>query len=159
VVDVGDGQFGRAVVNGLKREAPELPLEPIILPHSHSDEEIAAQLAQAGLIVGPWTIIGGGGEGSTVSPSISQIVVDSPARKLLVPTRSQSWDWAGVDRWNTEALVQQTVHAVKRIADGEEVEPVRPLGAGSIIAIGIGVIFALIVILSLIVEVIDNVVM
>jgi hypothetical protein len=157
VVDVGDGQFGRAVVNGLKREAPELSLEPIILPHSHSDEEIAAQLVQAGLIVGPWTIGGVGGDAT--SPAVSQMVADSPARKLLVPTRSQGWDWAGVDRWNTEALVRQTVHAVKRIADGEEAEPVRPLGVGSIIAIGIGVIFALIVILSLIVEVIDNVVM
>ncbi len=145
VVDVGDGQFGRAVVNGLKREAPELALEPIILTQGHGDEETAARLAQAGLIVGPWMI--------------AQMVTDSPAPKLLVPTRSQGWEWAGVDRWSAEALVQQTVHAVKQIADGEEIGPTRPMGAGSIIAIGIGVIFLLLVILALIGPVIDGLVM
>ncbi|MCP4539937.1 MAG: hypothetical protein GY832_22585 [Chloroflexi bacterium] len=146
VVDVGDGQFARAVVDGLKREAPELALEPILLSHAHDDETIAAQLAQAGLIVGAWTIAGGG----TTSPAIAQMVADSPARKLLIPTRLQGWEWAGVDRWNTDALVHQTVRAVKQIADGEVVEPAHPMNAGNIIAIGIGAIFVLFVILSLI---------
>jgi hypothetical protein len=154
VLDVGDGQFGRAVVDGLKREVPGLVLEPIILSHAHDDETIVAQLAQAGLIVGPWTIAGG--EGGTTFPTISQMVANSPALKLLIPTRLQGWEWAGVDRWNTETLVRQTVRAIKQIADGEAVEPARPMNAGSIIAIGIGAIFVLFVILSLISIVVEN---
>jgi hypothetical protein len=159
VVDVGDGRFGRAVVNGLKREAPELHLEPILLIRSASGEEAAARLSQAGLIVGPWTIAASGGEEGAVPPAVSQAVADSPARKLLIPTRPTGWEWAGVDRWDTDSLVRQAVHAVKRIADGEEAKPTRPLGAGSVIAIAIGVIFLLIVILALVGPVIEDVFM
>jgi hypothetical protein len=154
VVDVGDGHFGRAVVDALKRETPELDLEPIVLTRSstvgrgedteRSGEEIATQLAQAGLIVGPWMIAVPGGAGGAVTPMIAQAVLDSPALKLLAPTRAEGWDWAGVDRWDAEALVQQTVSAVKQIATEEEVKPARPLGAGAIIAIIIGVLFLLI---------------
>ena len=49
-----------------------------------------------------------------------------------------------MDRWDAEALVRQTVSAVKQIATGEEVKPARPLGAGAIIAIIIDVLFLLI---------------
>ncbi len=153
VVDVGDGHFGRAVVEALKQEMPDLDLEPIVLTQSstvdlgedteRSDEEIATQLAQAGLIVGPWMIAVPGGAEGAVTPAIAQAVLDSPARKLLAPTRPEGWDWAGVDHWDTEALVRQTVSAVKQITAGEEVKPARPLGAGAIIAIIIGGLFLL----------------
>ena len=92
-----------------------------------------------------------------MSPAVSQAVADSPARKLLIPTRPQGWEWAGVDRWDAESLIQQTVRAVRQIAAGEEVEPARPLGACTITAIAIGVIFLLILILALIEPVIDSV--
>jgi len=156
VVDVGDGHFGHAVVEALKREIPELDLEPIVLTQSgtvglgedteRSDKEIATQLAQAGLIVGPWMIAVPGGAGGAVTPAIAQAVLDSPARKLLAPTWAEGWDWAGVDRWDAQALVQQTVRAVKQIAAGEKVKPARPLGAGAIIAIIIGVLFLLLLV-------------
>jgi len=103
-------------------------------------------LAQAGLVVGPWMIAVPGGAGGAVTPAIAQAVLDSPALKLLVPTRAEGWDWAGVDRWDAEALVQQTVRAVKLIAAGEKVKPARPLGAGAIIAIIIGVLFLLLLV-------------
>ncbi len=166
VVDVGDGRFGRAVVDALRRDTPELALEPIVLTRpsavslgedtERSDEEIVTQLAQAGLIVGPWMIAVPGGAEGAVSPQVSQAVVNSPARKLLVPVRSTGWEWAGVDRWDSEALVRQTVRAVKQIATGEEVKPARPLGAGTIVAIIIGALFLLIVILTLLGPVIGN---
>jgi hypothetical protein len=147
VVDVGDGRFGRAVADALKQEAPTLDLEPVLLIHPRSDDrEITARLAQAGLIVvavGSWTVAVPGGAGSVVSPTLPQAIADSPARKLLVPTRSQDWEWAGVDRWDTASLVQQTVRAVKQIAAGEQVRPARPLGVGAIFAIVVGVILLL----------------
>ncbi len=150
VVDVGEGRFGREVVAALKREAPELSLEPIVLAQTQDTDELAAQLDQAGLIVGPWTITGVGGEGGAVPPEISQLVYDSPARKLLIPTRPQGWEWAGVDQWDAELLVRQTVRAVEQIAAGEEVKPARPLGVGSIVGIVVGALFGLVVLLSLV---------
>ena len=162
VVDVGDGRFGRAVVDALRQDTPELALEPIVLTRpsavglgedtERSDKETATQLAQAGLIVGPWMIAVPGGAEGAVSPQVSQAVVNSPALKLLVPVRPTGWEWAGVDRWDSEALVRQTVRAVKQIATGEQVKPARPLGAGTIIAIIIGVLFLLIMVLSVLGE-------
>jgi hypothetical protein len=152
VVDIGEGHFGTALVTALKQEMPDLALEPILLTQPDSvdsaeikkdDEAITTQLAQAGLIVGPWLIAVPGETEGMVSPQISQMVVQSPARKLLVPTRVNGWEWAGVERWGTEALVEQTVKAIEQIAAGEAVKPGRPMGVGAIILIIIGVIILL----------------
>ncbi|MEK7327424.1 MAG: DUF3842 family protein, partial [Chloroflexota bacterium] len=108
---------------------------------SQQPSAISNQLAGAGLIVGPWNIAVAG---EAVSAEVAAAVAASPARKLLVPTRADGWEWAGVDRWSAEAIVRQTVRAVKQIVEGEEVKPARPLGAGAIIGIIVGVFFLLI---------------
>jgi hypothetical protein len=153
VVDVGEGHFGRAALAGLRRELPGLTLDPIGLTPtaatamgtdstlSNQPSAIVNQLAEAGLIVGPWNIAVAG---EAVSAEVAAAVVASPARKLLVPVRADGWEWAGVDRWNAEAIVRQTVRAVKQIVEGEEVKPARPLGVGAIIGIIVGVFFLLI---------------
>ncbi len=149
VVDVGQGRFGRAVLERLRRELPGLALDPIGLTHSASaameaaQENIMARLAEAKLIVGPWVIAVAGGPDGAVTAEIAGAIVVSPARKLLAPVWAEGWEWAGVDRWNSEALVRQTVQAVKQLAGGEEVKAVRPLGVGAIIGIIIGVIVML----------------
>lgn len=155
VLDVGDGHFGRDLVKALKQESPGLDLEPLLLGRL-SDEEIAARLILAGLIVGPWMISVPGGAGGAVSPLVSQAVMNSPARKLLIPTRAPEWDWAGVERWDADAILSQTVRAVEQIAAGEKVRLSRPLGAGAIIAIVAGALFLLLVALAVIGPIIDN---
>ncbi|MFQ5854247.1 MAG: DUF5671 domain-containing protein [Anaerolineae bacterium] len=152
VVDVGEGLFGRAVLDELQRELPGLTLDPIGLTQSAAEamgtdadhDAIAARLAGAELIAGPWVIAVAGGAGGAVTAEIAEAVAASPARKLLVPVWAEGWEWAGVDRWNAEAIVRQTVGAVKQMVEGEEVKPARPPGAGAIIAIIIGVLFLLI---------------
>jgi len=149
VMDVGEGLFGSAVVDHLKREFPEISLEPILLAPKATGrgdtdsvkKTILTQIAKAGLIVGPWEIAVADG---AVSTKVAQAVASSPARKLLVPSRSGGWDWAGVDRWDPEAIVVQTVRAVKQVLAGEEVKARRPMSAGSIIGIIVGVLFLLI---------------
>jgi hypothetical protein len=148
VVDVAGGHFGGAMADALQGEMPELALESITLAPSgtegaKSEHEIAAQLAQTGLIVGPWTIAVPGGAEGAVSPQISQAVASSPARKLLMPTPSEGWEWVGVDRWDAQTLVRQATYAVRQIAAGEEVKPARPLGAAAVIAIVIGALLLL----------------
>jgi len=150
VVDEGEGRFGRAVLEGLRREAPGLTLDPIGLTASAAEAmgatddplAISARLSAATLIVGPWNMAVSGG---ALTAEIARAVVASPARKLLVPVRAQGWEWAGVDRWNAEAMARHTIRAVKQMVEGEEVRPARPLGAGAIVGIVIGVLLLLIV--------------
>jgi hypothetical protein len=152
IVDIYDGSFGQALVDDLKRDIPDFTLEPIVL-HSEvltgedkgeGKDAAIAELAEAGLIVGPWVItVPGGGEGA-VTADIAHAVVTSSARKLLIPVQVEGWDWAGVERWKADDLLRQTVQAVKQIAAGEIVKVLRPMGAGTIIAIVIGVFFLLI---------------
>jgi hypothetical protein len=108
---------------------------------SASPNTLAAQLAGAGLIVGPWNITVADGPANT---ELAGAIRASSTPKLLIPVRTEGWEWVGVDRWSTEALIRQTVDAVRQIAAGEEVKPRRPLGVGAIIAIVIGVFFLLI---------------
>lgn len=150
VVDVGAGQFGRVVRDELRRESPGLPIETIVLTpegEATDSESVPARLSAAGLIIAPWEVTVAGGAGGVVTPEIAEAVVKSQARKVLVPTCQEGWEWAGVERWSAEELVDQTVHAVMQIAEGEEVEPERPLSAGAMIALAVGGIVLLILFL------------
>jgi hypothetical protein len=135
VVNVGQGRFGRDVFQALRREMPGLQPGVLTLSAAADPEKVASQLAQASLIVAPWTITM---PGEARSPQVFQAMTDSPARKLLVPTRPQGWEWAGVERWDAQALVQQTARAVRQMAMGEQVRPVRSLSVGAVIGIVIG---------------------
>jgi len=152
VVDVGESLFGQAVVDELKSEIPDISMEPIVLTlgedetadTDESQESITTQLTKAGVIIGSWEIAVPGGASGAVRAEVAQAVASSPARKILVPFRSEGWDWAGVDRWDSEAIIKQTVRAVKQVLAGEGVKTHRPMGAGAIIAIIVGVILLLI---------------
>ncbi|MEW5941117.1 MAG: DUF3842 family protein, partial [Chloroflexota bacterium] len=152
VMDVGEGLFGKALVASLKSEIPDISLSPIVLTPTEAEvdgvkveqKSLTLQLAEADLIIGPWAIAVAGGADGAVGAKIAQAVVSSPARKLLVPSWAGGWDWAGVDRWGPDAIVEQTVRAVKQVLAGEEVKAHHPMSVGSIIGIVIGVLFLLI---------------
>lgn len=148
ILDVGNRTLGQSVFEKLRQEEPDLNLELITL-HAGEDggstQAVPEKIGAAGLIIGPWSIAVDGGEGGIVRPEVARAVVASPARKILIPTQSDGWNWAGVDRWNNESLVQQTVHAVKQWVDGEDVKAVRPMSAGSVIGMIVGVLILLIV--------------
>ena len=117
---------------------------PVRCPVGHPAPDQAGfirLLALAGLIVDPSTIaIPNGG----VTPQVVQAVVSSLARKLLLPTCLEGGEWIGVDRWEMESMVRQTVRSIKQVLAGEEVKPLRPLGAGAVIGIILIVLFVLI---------------
>lgn len=158
VLDVGEGHFGQAVLEGLRRELPGLALDPIGFSQTaakamgvekktgEQKKAVTQLLAKAGLIIGPLEmIITGGAEGS-ITAEIVKTIVCNPACKLLAPLRTEGWEWLGVDRLNSEFLAQQAVHAVKQIAEGAEIKPLRPLTAGAII----GIIWGVLILLALI---------
>jgi hypothetical protein len=152
VLDMADGAFGRALVERLRRELPGLALSPIGLTPAAAammgavadPRGLAAQLAEAGLIVGPWQVA----VPQTVGPEVAQAVGASPAGKLLLPAPAEGWAWAGVDPWSGEAAISQTVHAVRQIIAGEPIRPVRPMPPLAIVGIVIAVILLLILLLS-----------
>ena len=150
VVEFGEQEFSQSVLAELTRE--NLGLSPVSLDlgkatteatTAEDREKILTQLSQAGIIVSPWEVVIADRAKDVISPEMARAVVNSQAVKLLVPTRSKGWEWAGVDPWNTEFFVRQTVNALKQIIENKVVKPVRPLGAGAIIGIAIGAIFLL----------------
>ena len=148
VVDVGAGSFGKAVVEELKSRIPGIAIVPILLGASTDEApakvDLADQIRQAGLIIGPWTVTVAGQGGGAVTEKISRAIIDSPARKLLVPAWVEGYEWAGVDRWQEAAMIRQVVSAAKQMLQGEEVKPARTLGAGAIIGIVLGGLLLLI---------------
>ncbi len=99
---------------------------------------------QADLIISPWEIVKAGGASSEISNEITRAVANSSANKILLPTRSERWEWVGVEKWDSEYFVRHTINAVKQFLKGEDVKLIKPLGAGAILGIIIGVIFLLI---------------
>lgn len=130
IVDIDEEAFSEAVIKGLQHEFPSMILDAIRLtattPADPNQASIPTRLAQANLIVGPWAMAIPGGNNGIVTAEIARAITDNPAPKLLTPVRSAGWEWVGVDRWNHEALVQQTVHAVKQFVAGEAIQAVRP---------------------------------
>jgi hypothetical protein len=149
-VDLEGSGLLAGVLDALKRLLPGIT--PITIEYAAADGEpddaaVAAQIQGAGLIVGPWTIVLPGDDGGKRHENIAAAVISSPAQKILIPNRSEGWEWAGVDRWDREAVVRQTVHAIQQTLEGEAVKPVRPLGAGAVL----GIVIAVLILLSLIV--------
>jgi hypothetical protein len=150
VVDYGAQRFSQNVIKELARENLGISIIPFGInttTNGSGDDENSelrlSKLNDAQIIVSPWQIVIAETSGGASFPELASAVVSSPAVKLLVPTRSEGWEWAGVDQWNTDYYVRQTVSAVKQIIENKNVKPIRPLGAGAIIGIVIGAIFLL----------------
>jgi len=146
VVDYGEHEFSQSVMAELKRQNLGLSLVSFNSREVMSDEDRIndySQLNEAGIIIAPWNLVIAGQTEGVITPELTSAVVNSPAVKLLAPTRTEGWEWAGVEPWNTNFFVRQTVNAVKQIIENESVRPIRPLGAGAIIGIIIGAIFLL----------------
>jgi len=151
VLDLADGAFGQAVIERLRHDVPGLTLHPIGLTPAAATRMgtetdprgLTAQLAEAGLIVGPWQIA----LAQTAGAEVAQAVGASSAHKLLLPTPAEGWAWAGVEPWSSEAAINQVVHAVRQTLNGEPVRPVHSLAPLAMAGTVIGVILLLILVL------------
>jgi hypothetical protein len=136
------------VVERLRHEVPGLALSPVGLTTAAAarmaaeadPRGLAAQLAEAGLIIGPWQIA----VVQTAGAEVAQAVGASPARKLLLPAPAEGWAWAGVEPWNDEAALGQIVHAVRQTLRGEPLRPMRRMTPLAVIGTVIGVLLLLI---------------
>jgi hypothetical protein len=152
IVDLIDRDLIRSFMDRLKKELPGISISTIDLTRDEVEAEVGSssqdqveKIAKASIIVGPWMMAVSGWGKNLVPHEIAQAVVKSSARKILIPSRADGWEWAGVERWKEDSLVRQTVRAVGQVLEGEDIKLAKPLGAGAII----GIIIAAIVILSL----------
>ncbi|NJO83413.1 MAG: DUF3842 family protein [Blastochloris sp.] len=148
ILDLDDGTFGQAVVERLCHEVPGLKLRPIGLTPTaaarmsteHDSRGLTAQLAETGLIVGTWQIA----VPQMAGVEVAHAVGSSPAHKLLLPSPTEHWSWAGVEPWNTETALAHIVLAVRQTLNGVPLRPVRPMAPLAIVGTVIGVVLLLI---------------
>ena len=139
IVDEVDGRLGHPLLTALHQALPFATLQSVGFqtdtPNGHTPETI---LAEAELIISPWPL-------AQSEQAYATAVSHSPARKLLIPAHQEGWEWVGVEPWNLEQIITQTVQASRQIATGGPVKQQRPHTIGSIMGIIAGVIGLLIV--------------
>jgi hypothetical protein len=139
VVDGNNGRIGQPILTALQQALPFATLQAVGFQtdasNGHPPETI---LAEAELIISPWPMLQN-------EESVATAVAHSPARKLLIPIPQEGWEWVGVEPWNLENLVNETVRASRQIASGGTVRQRRPRSAGTVIGIIAGVIGLMIV--------------
>ncbi|MGD8814459.1 MAG: DUF5671 domain-containing protein [Anaerolineales bacterium] len=153
VVDVGQGSDLQQIIERMKKETPSVKPASILLakdPKSakgakEKDEDLQL-LRKAKVIVGPWMItVPGWGDG-LIKPKFAREILKSPAVKVLIPSRDEGWEWAGVDLNKPQLHLRQAARAVRQILEGESVVPSKQLSIGGIIAIVIGSLLLLTVV-------------
>jgi hypothetical protein len=149
LVDTVEEHFGEGFTRALQRELPDLDVNTLIAQEpedSEAEQLIKDLLDQAGLIIAPWTAAV---PGLSAGPLFAAALEASKARRLLLPFNRPGWDWAGIDELDPADLVRQAAAAARQIAAGQEVKPQRALGAGTVIAIVIGVMLIALIALAL----------
>ncbi|VAW30889.1 hypothetical protein MNBD_CHLOROFLEXI01-1991 [hydrothermal vent metagenome] len=127
VLDNGDNGWGAIVRDELSRELLQVNLQQANLmtpqpTEAEAQPPLIDALAQADVIIGPWTMA----VEKEVGTDVATAVANSPARKLLIPIQNEDWNWIGVPRQNVKTTVKEIIHALKQIAAGEDVAGKRP---------------------------------
>jgi hypothetical protein len=125
IVDTGDGRLGLSLAEALRRELPGVGLEAIGLSEASEGllgpriplSEILDRLAEASVIVGPWTMALARGAEAGTGDEIARAVLASRARKLLIPTPAEGWQWIGLRRYKEQIVIRDAVRSVKRFLD------------------------------------------
>lgn len=149
VVDTGDGLIGRAIAERLREKVPGAIVHPVglsetaVLAMEEEEAETEAVrtplelLAEAEVIVGPWSMMVPAGNGGTVSADAAALITASPARKILLPEPGDGYNWVGVERWAIEDIAKEVAEDVRALTLGEELADRRGLAAGVVVLIAL----------------------
>ncbi len=111
VIGATEVRFSQALLEGLRRELPSLHVDAVGLGVPETPTSAATLLSEANLIIAPWSM--------AFSGELAAAISASKAGKLLVPLPLDGWELVGTGRWNESAAVQQTIQAVRQVAQGE----------------------------------------
>lgn len=101
-----------------------------------------ATLAEAELIITPWPL-------AAEDVGYETAVSHSAAPKLLIPVHREGWEWVGVEPWNLDNIISETVQTVYQIVVGHPITRQRT-SIGTIISIIVGVLGLFILMMILI---------
>lgn len=139
LLDQQDGNLGRPLLAALHQALPFATLQTVAFPgDTQNGDEPETALAEAELIISPWPM-------EQSQAAYATAVAHSPARKLLIPVRQEGWEWVGVEPWNLENIINETVEASRQIAVGGAV--VQSSHSIASIASIIGGVLALLIIM------------
>jgi hypothetical protein len=131
VVDGGDGRIGALLIDALRRQLPQVNLWPVGLNDAAQEAMDGAlglpvlpdvpldALEQAMAILGPNDIVIPGGLSGEVPPELAAAVVESPARKILLPSEDPRLRWVAAPAWSAERWVQKAVAEVAGLLNGQ----------------------------------------
>jgi hypothetical protein len=116
LLEVADEPLSRDLLERLRRELPGLNFEVL----EATAVGTPPALAEADLIVGPWSVL-------VANDEVARAIAASPAAKVLLLTPRQGWHWAGAGKLKAQDSLRQAVRTVKRFAAEKEIRE-RPLG-------------------------------
>jgi len=125
VVDTGEGRLGLSLAEALRRELPGVGLQTIGLSDASEGllgprvplAETLDILAEANVIVGPWSMTLARGTEAGPGDEIARAVLASRAKKLLIPVPAQGWQWIGLRRYKEQIVIREAVRSVKHLLD------------------------------------------
>ena len=143
VVDAGDGTLGRAVQEQLHKKVPGAIVQPLGLTPAAMvamnggvvEKSPLEMLAEAEVIVGPWSIAVPAGHGGIVPADFAAAVNASPAYKILMPEPETGMSWAGVEPWKMERVVRDVATNVRALSLNEDPAGARRLAPWAIVLI------------------------
>ncbi|MCA9943567.1 MAG: hypothetical protein KC449_08815 [Anaerolineales bacterium] len=142
VVAGPDGRLAPHLLTALQQALPFATVQAVGVPaeveNGHAPETV---LAEAELIISPWPM----GKREEV---LATAVTHSPARKLLIPIRQAGWEWVGVEPWNLDEIISETVEASRQMAIGGAVTRSRSRSISTVLSI-IGGVLGLLIIMSI----------
>lgn len=129
VVLVGGESFSQPLLTALRQALPFATVQAV---GGSATSQPEAELAEAELIIASWPL--------AVEDKVWETAVShTPAPKLLIPVRQPGWEWVGVEPWNLDHIISETVQAAYQTAVGSPIKRQRT-SLGTIISIIAGVL-------------------
>jgi hypothetical protein len=116
LVGWGESALGVQLQNLLQRELPQTDWHMLQL----ADEASQAQIAQAGLLVVPSSLL------TQPETALLSAVQNSSAQKVIVPTESADWQWVGQAPAKPSTILNQTIATIRNWANGEDSRSTHP---------------------------------
>jgi hypothetical protein len=143
VVDAGDGTLGHALQEQLHKKVPGAIIQPLgltpaamaLMNGGAAERPPVEALAEAEVIVGPWSIAVPAGHGGVVPADFAAAVNASPAYKILLPEPEKGVTWAGTEPWKMERIVRDVAANVRSLSLNEDPAGARRLAPWAIVLI------------------------
>ena len=140
VIDSPDGSFGREISSALQRLTPHIPVTVLALAQELPEggmPEVKAVILPSALATRP-------------PEALRAWLVDFGGQRLITPTAEEGWQWVGTTARTPHEQAQQTVQALRQMAEGQPVRISAPASAWVIVGYVLGGLFGLQIVITLI---------